>query len=110
MVTYRRLRRVGWNSDLSAEALNRRSPPSGEGGWRRRIPPVTCLVSRLNQYQSQLAADDLRCALQAFDRGAAIIRVKQTIDLRAARFHQEGHALLGDLPFLHFARKLTRNH
>src|SRR5882724_1955418 len=68
-----------------------------------------CQVA-LHQLQSQLPPHDFGGALKALDRGAAVVRVEQAIDLRAASFHQLGHPLFGDLLFLHFASQLACYH
>src|ERR1700675_737901 len=68
------------------------------------------MASDLHHLQPQLPPHDFSGALQALDRGAAVVRVEQAIDLRAAGFHQLGHPLLGDLLFLHFTRKLACDH
>lgn len=57
------------------------------------------MLSVSHQLHPQLPADDAGGALQAFDRGAAVVGIEQTIDLRAACLHQLRHALLGDFFF-----------
>jgi hypothetical protein len=59
---------------------------------------------------SQLAPDDPGGALQALYGGAAVVRIEQTIHLRAACLHELGHALFCDFLFLHLSRKLAGNH
>jgi len=64
----------------------------------------------LDELQSQFAPDNAGSALKALDRRAAVIGVKQPIDLRAASFHEFSHALLSDFLFLHFTGKLVRDY
>src|ERR1700675_2502182 len=68
------------------------------------------MASDLHQLQPQLPPHDFSGALQALDRGAAVVRVEQAIDLGAACFHQLGHPLFCDFLFLHFTRKLACDH
>jgi hypothetical protein len=49
--------------------------------------------------QLQLSPHDYSGTLKALDGGAAVVGVKQAVNLRAAGFHQLGHSLLGNLLF-----------
>src|SRR5882724_8535204 len=91
----------------------RQAPRVFPASTRRRRADIEsrarCQVA-LHQLQSQLSPHDFGGALKALDRGAAVVRVEQAIDLRAASFHQLGHPLFGDLLFLHFASQLACYH
>jgi hypothetical protein len=63
-----------------------------------------------NQLHSQLAADNLRCSLQAFDGCIPILRIKQTIELGTACLHQLSHAFLGQSLLFHFVGELQSDH
>src|SRR5690349_3535933 len=63
----------------------------------------------LDELHPQFASDDSCGALQAFNRGAAVIWIKQSVDLCAARPHELSHALFGNSLLLHLRRKLQGN-
>ena len=78
--------------DLEERGLNKLSPLGVlhivvSLCWKMLFPWQLEMKAQLDELQSQFAPDNAGSALKALDRRAAIIGVKQPIDLRAASFH-----------------------
>src|SRR5207244_5384254 len=73
----------------------------------RCMSSAWCAISR-HQFDHDAATDHRRRPLQTTKRNV-VLRIKQTVNLGAARLEQRGHLVLGDFLFLHGLGKLRRD-